>query len=124
MKPWKLLIIAACALAAVVAYGNLGRIEQSREADPLGRYFAVWSHQPYQYLPIVGIGTGSDSHCFVKIVDSGGRSFGEIPVVSMQVSGVEWTHTGAEIKLVGEWNLIAGSCFYWSQDQETKIQVR
>lgn len=124
MRPWKLFAIAVCVFAAIIAYGIFGRIEDSRDADPSGRYYAVWSHQPYQYLPMIGVGTGSSCPCFVKIVDSSGRSFGEIPVLSMQVSNVDWTLSGAEIRLVGEWNLNTGTCFYWSEDQLTMIQVR
>jgi hypothetical protein len=119
-----LALILASASIALVAYAFFGRIEQQRKPDPMGKYFAVWSHQPFQYLPFVGLGTDSDSPCFVKIIDTGGKSFGEIPVVSKQVSDVEWTHSGAEIKLVGEWDLVAGTCFYWSEDQERKIYVR
>lgn len=122
--PKSLFISAICLLVAIAAYGIFGRIEQSRKADPSGKYYAVWSHQPYQYLPIFGLGTDSDSHCFVKIVDAKGRSLGEIPVVMLQVAGVEWTGVGAEIQLVGEWNFASRSCFYWSEDQQTKIYVR
>ncbi len=42
----------------------------------------------------------------------------------LQVAGVEWTGVGAEIQLVGEWNFASRSCFYWSEDQQTKIYVR
>ena len=124
MSPRNLLTIAAVLLVAIVVYGMCGRIEQSREVDPSGKYHAVWSHRPYQYLPFMGLGTDSDSRCYVEIVDHAGRSFGEIPVEMLQNAGVEWTGSGAEIKLVGAWNFSAGTCFYWSEDQNTRIRVR
>ena len=116
--------VAICGLIFLGVYGVLGRIEQSREADPSGRYFAVWSHAPYRYLPLVGLGTDSDSPCLVKIVGDDGRNYGEIPVANMQLAGVAWKPSGAEIQSIGEWDFAAGTCFYWSEDQLGKISVR
>ena len=124
MKFWSVLTIAFCGFIALVIFGLVGRIEQSRESDPSGRYFAVWSHAPYQYLPIAGLGTGSDSPVYVKMIDRKGKNFGEIPVAMMQLADVEWRTSGAEIKLIGEWNFSAGTCFYWSENQMRKIRAR
>ena len=106
------IVIAFSGLIALVAYGVFGRIEQSREADPSGRYFAVWSHAPYRYLPLVELGADSDSPCLVKIVGDDGRNYGEIPVASMQLAEVQWMPLGAEIKMIGGWDFAAGTCFY------------
>lgn len=68
-------------------------------------------------------GSGSDKPGFVEIFDSNG-SLGRIPVPMLQMAQVEWSKDKAEIKLIGEWDFVKVTCYYWSEKQDKKIFVR
>jgi len=42
----------------------------------------------------------------------------------IQNANVEWTTNKASIVLVGEWDLLKRTCWYWSEDQTRKNFVK
>lgn len=119
-------IVGAVSLGAAGLFwiGANHRTEHSRQVSPSGGYTAICSFK--SYLTSVGMtpGSSSDKPCFVKIVDSSGKNCGEIPVPMIHMAGVEWNDHGAEITLVGEWDFKQGTCYYWSEDQNSQIFVK
>ena len=94
------------------------------ETDPTGSYTAVVSFRTYlSFLPM-SIGGSSDKPGFVAIYDSQHVSMGEVPVPMLQLAEIEWSETGASIKLVAEWDFVNQTCFYWSEDETHRIYVR
>lgn len=92
--------------------------------DPTGRYKAIISF--YSYLSFIPMapGSSSDKPCFIRIIDSHGNNFGEIPVPMIQLAReIEWTGDGAQITSIGEWDFDKKTCFYWNEAQNEKIHV-
>lgn len=124
MKNLPAIGIIAAATVILIGLGMTHRTEHSRVCDPTGRYTAICSYRTYLTLIPMAPGSSSDKPCFVKIVDSMGENYGEIPVPMIQMAGVEWHTNDANIRLVGEWDFIQRTCYYWSEDQNQKIYVR
>ncbi|MBB5353360.1 hypothetical protein HNR46_003617 [Haloferula luteola] len=122
----RVIIVAASLAAAVLAIVGFPfhRTEASREIDPTGRYTAIWSYPTYLSFVSMSPGSSSDKPCWVRMIDSRGQNLGEIPVPMLQMAGVEWRESGAEVRLVGEWDFDAGTCYYWSEDGESQVFVR
>ena len=110
-------------IAAVAGYLFLGTVEHSREPDPSGRYYSIISYRPYHYipLPIMFWGVHSDTPCFVEIQDTSGRSYGRVPLGSIQATEVRWDQNSAAISGQVLWDFASGTCSY--QDQETDREV-
>lgn len=122
MKKCLAIIIVVLAFLCVRAVTQ--RTVYSTQVDPSGNYTAVFSYRSYlSHIPMPP-GSSSDKPCFVKIIDRSGRGLGEIPVPMMQMADLEWTTNGAEVKLVGEWDFVQRTCYYWSEKQDRKIYVR
>ncbi len=111
------------ALSGLIYLRATHRTFHSKDVSPSGKYTAIYSTNTYLYFLPMSPGSSGDKPCYVKIVDAKGRNCGEIPVPMFQIAGVEWQESGASVPSVGEWNFAAKSCFYWSEDQSTKIFV-
>lgn len=122
----RLWIIAGVVLAAtsIIAAGIAHKTEFSRQSDPTGKYTAICSYRTYLSFTPMPPGSSSDKPCFVKIVGATGENYGEIPVPMIQMAGIEWNANGAAVTLVGEWDFIQKTCYYWSEDGNRKIYVR
>ena len=103
--------------------GARHRTVHSTERDPSGKYTAIYTYLTYQSIVPTNVGGSSDKPCFFEIIDSEGNSLGEIPVQMLQIAGVTWLSHGAEVKMVGEWDFSKKTCFYWAEDDTTRIQV-
>lgn len=80
----KLWIMTFLALAGLGIAGISHRTDFYRRHDPTGKYTAICSYRTYlSFLPM-SPGSSNDKPCFVKIVDSTGENYGEIPVPMMQ----------------------------------------
>lgn len=79
--------------------------EYLRVTSPDGKYTAIVTYRRYQALLPMGPGQSSDKPGFIRIEDSSGSNLGKIPLPMVQMAyDLEWTPTGAEIRLVGEWD--------------------
>ena len=124
MKQSKTLIIIFSAIIGLVLLGLQHRTIASVTADPSGQYLAVTSYKTYLSMLPMSPGSSSDKPCFVKILKKDGASLGEIPVPMLQMADIEWSTTGASIKLVGEWDFKLKTCYHWAEDGNTKIYVK
>lgn len=91
--------------------------------DPTGEYLAITSFKSYLSLLPMPPGSSSDKPCFVKILGKDGASLGEMPIPMCNLASVEWTATGASFGFVGAWDFEKKTCFYWSEDGNTRIYV-
>ena len=108
-------------LAAVALFWGYSKEEVRRFRSPDGRYECVVTRYRYEHFVSRFPGQGSDYSCFLSIYDST-RNCGTIPVpMAWMVEDLEWEESGASIKVVGEWDFENRKCFYWSEDQETRI---
>jgi hypothetical protein len=110
-------------LSALTYFCIHHRTEHSRTADPTGRYTAICSYSSYLSCLPMAPGLSSDKSCYVRIVDTAGQDYGEIPVPMIQLAAVTWQPTGAEIRNVGEWSFPEKTCYYWSEDGSQKITL-
>jgi hypothetical protein len=114
-------VLALCTLALWAAF-NI-RCEYSRDKDPSGRYIAIVSYKMYlSFLPMPP-GSSSDKACFVRIEGIDGTNYGEIPVPMLQLAAIEWTDTGAEIRVIGEWDFKNKRTYYWAENGNDRIYV-
>jgi len=108
---------------AGVAFGALHRTIVSSENDPSGMYTAEVSYRTfYSFIPMAP-GSSSDKPGFVEIFKKGAGSLGRIPVPMLQMSGVKWESPGASVAMVGEWDFVQGTCYYWGDGGNRKIYV-
>ena len=93
--------------------------------SPNGEYSVVVTRKfIYNFIPTAP-GDGSSAPCNVEIIDKEGSSMGRITVSpGYMVDDLVWTESGAEIKLVGEWNFKNETAYYWSEDQGHKVWVK
>ena len=42
----------------------------------------------------------------------------------LQLVDIEWSESGAAVKLIGEWNFDQKTCYYWSADGNRQIYVK
>ena len=107
-------------LAVVAGYLFFGTVEHSREPDPSGRYYSIISCRPYHYipLPIMFWGVHSDTPCFVEIQDTSGRSYGRVPLGSIQAAEVRWDQSSAAISGHVLWDFASGVCSCRDQDTD------
>lgn len=115
-------ILLAVALSVGLALQHRTIVDES--PDPTGAYVARVSYYTfYSFIPGPP-GSSSDKPVFVEIFKKGGASLGRIPVPMLQMSAVRWERDGASVDLVGEWDFVKDSCFYWDESQNHKIYVR
>lgn len=119
----KIAVLVISFAVALAAFDYFGRIEFDRESDPSGKFVMVVSHRPHHYLPlpIYRWGAHSDTPAFVEILDTDGKSYGEVPVPLTQSAEVRWEGATAMIPSIAEWDFSAGTCYYWNTDQDAKI---
>ena len=98
-------------------------VEYYRETDPSGKYTCIVSYRRYLSWIPMSPGSGSDKPGFAEIIDDKG-SLGRIPIPMLQLAGIKWNKDTAEIELIGEWNLVKRTCYYWSKDGNEKIFVK
>src|SRR5690349_17997856 len=119
--------IVVCALVAFIVVAALhlfSRTEVSRFSDPSGKYTVIVSKRRYQsYLPRMP-GQGGDAPGFVEILGPNRKSMGRVPIAMLQQVDVRWSSSGAEIRLIAEWDFVRHTCYYWSKDQERQIWVQ
>lgn len=111
-------------MAGLIYFALQHRTVFSMTSDPSGKYQAIISYKTYLSMLPMPPGSSSDKPCFVKIVGKDGANYGEMPVPMIQMAGVEWSISGASVRLVGEWDFKAKKCFYWSEDGNKKIYVK
>lgn len=91
--------------------------------DPTGEYTAIVSYRSYlSHIPMMP-GSSSDKPGFIKIIDSSGKNYGEMPLPMLQmVYDMSWTKNGAEVMsgLIGEWNFKEDTCWYWNEAQTSQ----
>ena len=126
MRTKKIAILIITVAVVLTVYGYVGRIEFSHEPDPGGRFVVVVSHRPHHYLalPIYGWGAHSDTPAFVEIRNTSGNSCGEVPVPLAQCAEVRWDGMTAMIPSIAEWDLSGGTCYYWKENQDTRIYTK
>lgn len=95
--------------------------------DPTGEYTAIVSYSTtiVSLFPAMP-GQSGDKPGFIKILNTRGKNFGEIPVSMIQNvfenRDIKWTNTGAYMTSEhGEWNFKNKTCFYWNESQEYQI---
>ena len=113
-------------LAAVAGYLFFATVEHSRESDPSGRYYSIISYRPYYYipLPIMFWGVHSDTPCFVEIQDTSGRSYGRVPLGSIQAAELRWDQSSAAISGQVLWDFDSGTCSYQDQDTDREVIIK
>lgn len=99
------------------------KVEYIKIASPDEKYFARVTYNFYQsILPIMPGGSG-DKSGHVTIFSKSGKSFGTIPIDMLSMAReIEWTSTGASIKLVGEWDFVNKQISYWNKEQTKLIK--
>lgn len=119
-------IVGSLAVLVIAAGVYLrSRVEVIRLSSPSGDHTVVVSERRFETFLPRAPGDGRGAPGFVEIFDRNGSSCGRIPVPMIQFTDdLEWTPTGAAIRLVGEWDLQRHSCVYWSEDQDRQIWVR
>jgi hypothetical protein len=122
----KLAIPTLLGIAAIAGYLSLGSVEHSRELDPSGRYRSIISYRPYHYipLPIRSWGVHSDTPCFVEIEDTSGRSYGRVPLGSIQSAEVRWGKNSAAISGRVLWDFASGTCSYQDPDSDREVILK
>ena len=96
----------------------------SSSKSPDGYFTAIVTYKSYlSALPMMP-GSSSDKPCFVEIVDSTGTSMGKIPVPMLQMAIITWGKNKASIKMVGEWDFMKNSCYYWEEYGNQKIIIK
>jgi hypothetical protein len=76
-----------------------------------GRYTAVVTYRGYEALLPAMPGQSGDKPGFISIHDSAGVQYGKIPIPMVSMANeFRWTHEGAELRLVGEWNFSSRTC--------------
>ena len=123
-RKWILVGIASVILFSVIAVTFTRRTVYSVQTDPTGKYTAIFSFKSHRSLMSMVPGDSSSKPCFIRIRGVDGTDYGEIPVPMIQLAELLWGTNSAEVKLVGEWDFAAGTCWYLSEDQERKIYVR
>jgi len=120
------ILVTAIILAVVLCVGLAlqHRTIADESQDPTGAYIAKMSYYTfYSFIPGPP-GSSSDKPVFVEIFRKGGASLGRIPVPMLQMSAVRWERDSARVELVGEWDFVKDSCFYWDETGNYKIYVR
>jgi hypothetical protein len=122
----KLAISMLSGIAAIAGYLSLGSVEHSRELDPSGKYHSIISYRPYHYipLPIRAWGVHSDTPCFVEIEDTSGRSYGRVPLGSIQAAEVRWEKSSATISGQVHWDFASGTCSYQDPDSDHEVVLK
>ena len=120
-------ILAVAALIVVIIAGG-GAVwlfhedEYLRINSPDGKYTAIVTCRRYESLLPTSPGGSGDKAGFIRIESSGGINFGKIDVpMVLMASDLEWTSTGADLKLVGEWNFPTKEYRYWNEAQTQEI---
>lgn len=115
-----LVLIFSVILLVLIFLSSQHRSVYSQQRSPDGRYNAQVSYNTYlSFLPVMP-GQSSDKAGFVEIFDNTGRSMGRMPLAMLQMADIRWLTNGAEIKLVGHWDFVKGSCQYL--DQQDRYQ--
>ncbi len=127
-----LLGLAAVLLVFVVAFFVFLSLDSefARFTDSTGIYTCVITVPHWERLVPRFPGQGSDASCFFEIFKDR-KSMGKIPVAMLQYKDdFYWEQktprsvpTGAYVKLQGEWDFVKHTCYFWSEDQKTKIWV-
>ncbi len=123
----KKIMFLGCFLFLVMAFVILitWRSVYAEMPDPTGRYKAIISF--YSYLSFIPMapGSSSDKPCFIRIIDNHGNNYGEIPVPMIQLAReIQWTRDGAQVPVIGEWDFLKRTCFYWNEAQDQRIYVK
>ena len=114
-------LIIICSFIVLTALIVLPRTVYQTHLDPTGFYTAIVSYRSYQsFLPRMP-GSSSDKPGFVKIIDKNNKPYGEMPLPMLQLLELEWTEQGARIKLIGEWDFINETCWYWDHNGNEQI---
>lgn len=92
--------------------------------DPTGSYVAKYSARTFYSLIPMPLGSSGDKPGFVEIFNKSGDSMGQIPIPMFQLGAVNWTATGANVQMIGEWDFVNGSCYYWDETDTKKIFVK
>jgi len=98
-------------------------VEIRRFNDPTDTYTVIVSARRYQQYVSVMPGDGGGTPGFITILDEEGDSRGRMPIPMINMAdGIEWTPTGANIKLVGGWDFEQGTCACWNKRQDKIIR--
>jgi len=93
-----------------------------RIASSDGRYTAIVTCRHYTDLMGCFPGQAGDKAGFIRIEGADGVKFGRIPIPMVWMAReIEWTSTGAKLKLIGEWNFLTKEYRYWNKAQTQEI---
>lgn len=120
------IIIAFC-ITYFICHVILPRTISRTFQDPTGEYTLVISYRSFwSHIPTMP-GDSGGKPGFMKIVDSKGKNYGEMPLVMIQLgpynaNEIKWTEHGASMSstAIVEWNFKENSCWYWDMDAGEK----
>ncbi len=100
-------------------------VECLRIGSPNGQHTAVVTCRRYELFQTTFPGQSEEKPGFIRIEDKNGINYGriEIPMVST-ARGLEWTHEGARLSLVGEWDFMKREYRFWNGSQTEEIVKR